>query len=178
MMRSAIVRPTALSRDQPKTPAARSFQSATTPSDFMTTTASRAVSNTKRRASCGAAGPGRMRTVFGAMRPLCAAVLRLCALAECRPRGNSNASAMPPSRKTSGGGRRFSEETLHRSAADWRTPRSAGTLSKTVQSDADRSFFTSALEGSALAPSTYLKSTMVPWPFFKAILPTKAPSVD
>ena len=40
-------------------------------------------------------------------------------------------------------------------------------------------FFTSALEGSALAPrSTYLKSTIVPWPFFKAILPTKAPSVE
>ena len=46
------------------------------------------------------------------------------------------------------------------------------------QSDADRSFLTSASEGSALAPSTYLKSTMVPWPFFRAILPTNAPSVD
>jgi hypothetical protein len=46
------------------------------------------------------------------------------------------------------------------------------------QSDADRSFLTSASEGSAPAPSTYLKSTMVPRPFFRAILPTKAPSVD
>ena len=89
-------------------------------------------------------------------------------------RDNSNASALPPLRKTSGGGRPL--ETLHRSAADWRTH--GARLSKTVQSDADRSFFTSALEGSALAPSTYLKSTMVPWPFFEAILPTKAPSVD
>ena len=40
----------------PKSPKEVGRESATTPSDFMTTTASRAVSNTKRRASCGAAG--------------------------------------------------------------------------------------------------------------------------
>ena len=51
MMRSAIVRPTASSCDHPNTSAARSFQSATTPSDCMTTTASRAVSKIRRSPS-------------------------------------------------------------------------------------------------------------------------------
>ena len=51
MMRSAIVRPTASSCDHPNTFAARSFQSATTPSDCMTTTASRAVSKIRRSPS-------------------------------------------------------------------------------------------------------------------------------
>jgi hypothetical protein len=40
------------------------------------------------------------------------------------------------------------------------------------QSAAGRSFFTSAAEGSTLAPSTYLKSAIVPLPFLSAILPT------
>src|SRR5262245_36103471 len=37
---------------------------------------------------------------------------------------------------------------------------------------AGRSFFTSASGGSTLAPSTYLKSDMVPLPSLSAILPT------
>ena len=45
------------------------------------------------------------------------------------------------------------------------------------QSPAGRSFLTSASDGSTEAPSTYLKSTMVPLPFSSAILPTKAPMV-
>jgi hypothetical protein len=37
---------------------------------------------------------------------------------------------------------------------------------------AGRSFFTSASGGCTLAPSTYLKSAIVPLPFLRAILPT------
>jgi hypothetical protein len=51
MMSSAIVRPMASPRDHPKTPTAQSFQSVTTPSDFITTTASRAVSKIRRSPS-------------------------------------------------------------------------------------------------------------------------------
>ena len=46
-----------------------------------------------------------------------------------------------------------------------------------IQSVAGRSFFTSASPGSTEAPSTYLKSIMVPLPFSSAILPTKQPIV-
>jgi hypothetical protein len=37
---------------------------------------------------------------------------------------------------------------------------------------AGRSFFTSSSDGITLAPSTYLKSDIVPLPSFSAILPT------
>src|SRR6478736_2424380 len=39
---------------------------------------------------------------------------------------------------------------------------------------AGRSFFTSSSDGITLAPSTYLKSDIVPLPSLSAILPTKA----
>src|SRR5262249_24779150 len=40
-----------------------------------------------------------------------------------------------------------------------------------------RSFLASSSDGSTEAPSTYLKSVMVPRPFLRAILPTNAPMV-
>src|SRR6185312_12075834 len=46
-----------------------------------------------------------------------------------------------------------------------------------TQTFAGRSLATSAGPGSTDAPSTYLKSTMVPLPFSSAILPTKQPIV-
>ena len=49
--------------------------------------------------------------------------------------------------------------------------------SPSQSAEAGRNFFTSASDGSTLAPSTYLKSTMVPWPSLTASLPTKAPMV-
>ena len=50
-----------------------------------------------------------------------------------------------------------------------RAPRNAAAK---LYSAAGRSFFTSASDGITLAPSTYLKSLMVPLPFLSAILPT------